>query len=580
MKLRNKTVLVLAGVITLSVALNYGVLRNLVYPSFVSLEQDAARQNLGRVVDAFNAEFRALSAVAADWAHWDDTYEYAVGANPEYEDDNLYVGSLTALNINFMHLYDRSGQILWSGLFDLETEEPLSEEGFLLNTLPSSHPLLHPDETNFRTGFALTSHGPIYFASTPILTSDSEGPRQGTFVIGRILNEDLIGTLKEQTHVDFGVWPLENANLEPMEQNALDALQAGEESLVTELDQDTQSAYALLKDSQGNPVLLLRADTPKDITAIGQQTVEYALVFMLLVGVIDMIAIWFLLRVVVIGPLSSMTQKVLAIAKSADQNQRLSIDRGDEIGILAKEFDAMLDELLKKEGMAVLGQITATVSHELRNPLGAMRNSIFTVVERTEGKNLEVEKPLDRVERNIERCDSIITDLLNFSRQRKPDVNPVVLDTWLETTLAELKMPAGITLAHESGAKGAEALIDTELFHCVVNNLVVNAQQAMTEASSAGKSAGQGRITVATRTAGDRLELSVSDDGPGIPADVLPKIFEPLFSTKGFGVGVGLPTVKRVIEQHDGGISVSSEPGKGTTVSLWLPLCRAQKAAA
>ena len=128
----------------------------------------------------------------------------------------------------------------------------------------------------------------------------------------------------------------------------------------------------------------------------------------------------------------------------------------------------------------------------------------------------------------------------------------------------------------ERFAAGAEALIDTELFQCVINNLVVNAGQAMTD----GPSAGEGKITVATRATGDRLELSVTDEGPGIPADVLPKIFEPLFSTKGFGVGVGLPTVKRIMEQHDGGFTVDSEPGKGTTVTVWLPIHRAQKAAA
>jgi signal transduction histidine kinase len=88
------------------------------------------------------------------------------------------------------------------------------------------------------------------------------------------------------------------------------------------------------------------------------------------------------------------------------------------------------------------------------------------------------------------------------------------------------------------------------------------------------------QIRVESRLAGDRLEIAVIDEGLGIPADVLPKIFEPLFSTKGFGVGVGLPTAKRIMEQHGGGIEIASEPGRGTRALLWLPLCSTQKAAA
>src|SRR6185312_7591976 len=87
-------------------------------------------------------------------------------------------------------------------------------------------------------------------------------------------------------------------------------------------------------------------------------------------------------------------------------------------------------------------------------------------------------------------------------------------------------------------------------------------------------------ITVRTAVAANRLEVQVRDTGGGVPEEVLPKIFEPLFSTKGFGVGLGLPTVKQIVEQHGGTIAISSEAGKGATVKVSLPLTQAQEIAA
>ncbi len=583
MKLRSKTMLVLAGVLTFSVALNFGVLQKLVFPSFASLEQSAAEQNLERVEDALKGEIRSMIGKAQDWAHWNDTYEYVVGEHPTYEEDNLFYEALSGLSLNFMYLYNSSGEIQWAGLYDLETEDPIPQDDFLLNNLPASHPLLQhrieDEDLGTHSGIVLTSQGPVLLVSSAVLTSEIEGPNRGSFIIGHLLNETEINRLRELTHVDFQIWPLDGSRLQPAEQEAMTRIGGGDEMVIVEQGEAALSGYSTLSDPSGAPVVLLRADTPRDITAIGQDTINYALVFMLLVGAVDMIAMWFLLRFVVIGPLTNLTTQVLSIAQEEDHGRRLSIkSRSDEIGVLAMEFNSMLDKLLSKEALAVIGQVTATVSHELRNPLGAMRNSIFSIVDSKHGKDPDVERAVQRVDRNIQRCDNIIGDLIDFARQSKPNLAPVTIDTWLGDLLDKEERPEGIAVARELAAPGVEALIDKELFQCVIHNLVENAEQAIADSRN-GDGAG-GRIEVATRVVGDRLELSICDNGPGIPAEVLPKIFKPLFSTKGFGVGVGLPTVKRIIDQHDGEISVTSEGGSGTRAVVWLPLHMAKQAAA
>lgn len=224
-------------------------------------------------------------------------------------------------------------------------------------------------------------------------------------------------------------------------------------------------------------------------------------------------------------------------------------------------------ELLKKERLSVLGQLTATVAHELRNPLSAIRNTLFTLKEIT-GSGSKLDRPIARMERSIERCDRIIGDLLEYARNRDLRRAEVTFDAWLAETLAEHPLPAGIRLVAELRAGSAAVPLDPDRIRRVVINLVDNAAQALAERPPGADS----RITVRTAIDGDQLELAVEDTGPGISPENLSRIFEPLFSTKSFGTGLGLATVRQIITQHDGRIGVRSEVGAGTAFTVRLPL--------
>ena len=578
MKLSSKTMLVLAGVITASVGLNFAVLQTQVFPSFVALEKSAAEQNLNRVKDAMQNELYHLDLFVWDWASWDDSYEFAEDRSEEYIDSNLTDSAFTSNGINLISYYNLKGGVIWGKSFDPEGEEVVDLESFGLASIPAEHPLLqHDSPESSISGVFVTEKGPMLLASRPIVTSDGEGPIRGILIMGRLLTEDVLEGIRDQVHVDFKLWTIGRDAIPEQDNQALGRISSETPIWARSEGDSLLLAYGTVDSVSGDATLLIRADTPKQITVIGRDTINYALLLMLTVGAIVMIAMWLLLKMIVIGPLGHLTGQVLAIAQDKDNSRRLSMDRADEIGTLAQEFDCMLDELLRKEGMAVLGQITATVSHELRNPLGAMRNSIFAVTEKTRNKGLDVESSLERVDRNIQRCDGIITDLLNFAQDHDPDQATLALDPWLEKTVAAHTLPAGVTISSDLAAAGAEVRIDAEQFGCAIDNLIENACQAMIDGRPDDDKA---EVTVTSKIAGDRLEITVADQGPGIPNDVLPKIFEPLFSTKGFGVGVGLPTVKRILERHGGGVSITSEVGAGTVALLWLPLHGAQRAAA
>ena len=230
-------------------------------------------------------------------------------------------------------------------------------------------------------------------------------------------------------------------------------------------------------------------------------------------------------------------------------------------------------ELLQSEQLATIGQLTATVSHELRNPLGTISSSASVLQDQLDPSDPEVGPVLDRMQRSIRRCARIIEDLLDFSRYREAVLAPVQIDRLIADLLAEQQFPDGVGLKSDLGS-GATVLIDSERFRQALVNLLQNAQQSMTgDDESAARG---GAIELSTRLAGTRFEMSISDQGTGMPADVREKIFKPLYSTKAFGIGLGMPLVKRIVEQHSGGIEVESEWGRGTTAKIWLPLAPGQ----
>jgi PAS domain S-box-containing protein len=232
-----------------------------------------------------------------------------------------------------------------------------------------------------------------------------------------------------------------------------------------------------------------------------------------------------------------------------------------------RELRAAQDELVQKERLAVLGQLTATVSHEIRNPLGTVSNALYLLRETLGDDCLEqVERPLALAERGVVRCDGIISELLDFTRRRELQRVPVELDGWLANLLEEMVWPTGLQ-RRQFLASGVTVLVDPERLRRAMVNIIDNALQAMTSLPQ-----GRQRLEIRTQRFDNRCAIVVRDSGPGIPADIMERIYEPMFSTKTFGVGLGVPIICNIIADHGGTVDYQSTAGEGTTVSLWLPL--------
>lgn len=241
------------------------------------------------------------------------------------------------------------------------------------------------------------------------------------------------------------------------------------------------------------------------------------------------------------------------------------------VSLRTKDLNTAEDELVRKERLATLGQLTATISHELRNPLGAMRPSLYVINKNIDPNNERLRQAVERVDRNISRCDHIIDELLDYTRVTNIDQQPHDLDTWLKNLVSEQDIPQEIKIETSFGLKERIVLFDSGRLQRAVINVIENACHAMTDTSGSELLQQDARLTVATQTSKDSFKIVISDNGTGISEEVLPKVFEPLFSTKGFGVGLGMPVVNQIMQQHGGGIEIDSKEGEGAIVTLWLP---------
>jgi signal transduction histidine kinase len=245
-----------------------------------------------------------------------------------------------------------------------------------------------------------------------------------------------------------------------------------------------------------------------------------------------------------------------------------------ELANKMKALTEAQDEIVKRGKMSQMGQLTATVAHELRNPLGSVRTSAFVLERKLKDADPLIKTALARIAAGIVRCDSIITQLLDFSRGGSLNAVPSVLDNWLVDLVEEeaAKLPGQVEVQLFLGLEGAEVAFDAPRLSRALINLISNASEALISKRSDDEASQQRpTIVISTKATERGFEISVADNGPGIAPENRGKVFNPLFTTKSFGTGLGLPAVENIMREHGGGTELDTEVGKGTTFTLWLP---------
>jgi signal transduction histidine kinase len=230
------------------------------------------------------------------------------------------------------------------------------------------------------------------------------------------------------------------------------------------------------------------------------------------------------------------------------------------------------DDNIAKSRMAQLGALTAMVAHELRNPLGAIRTSSFTIDKLSRKAGMDFTKQSARISHAVDRCDATISQLLSYAASKEVDLAEVDVSNWLETFLTEQAqaLPAWIELTFHNGATGVSAKLDAKRLGQSIANLLTNSTQAYTSQFK-DSSIPTCRIDVSACRSEFGFSIIVWDNGPGIPIDKISLVKEPLFTTKSFGPGLGLAIADQVVRLHGGALTIESGEGKGTIVTIALP---------
>ena len=278
-------------------------------------------------------------------------------------------------------------------------------------------------------------------------------------------------------------------------------------------------------------------------------------------------------------PMVELQEKISLVGRG-DLSAKVSFaKRNDEIGDLGRDFNRMLEQLRanrdeidrlhrtqmsRAEHLATLGELATGLAHEIRNPLAGIAGVIEII-----GRDLPSTSParavVKEVKQEITQINRIVSDLLETARPRAPRIRPCDLNTTVEHAVMLARQQAlskPIEIDLQRSAAMPEVEHDADQIHQVLLNLLLNAIQAID---------GKGFISVEIGEREKEAVVIVTDNGRGIPAEHLPNIFRPFYTTKGNGTGLGLSLARRIVEEHHGHVEVSSVVGKGTKFVVFLP---------
>jgi signal transduction histidine kinase len=215
----------------------------------------------------------------------------------------------------------------------------------------------------------------------------------------------------------------------------------------------------------------------------------------------------------------------------------------------------------RSERLAAIGQVSAGVAHELRNPLNVVKTSVYYLLNARNPTPEKTAEHLQRIGKHVDLADGVITALSRFAKMPAPDLRPCPVEQCVREALDVNPLGDSVRVVLDFPAGLPAALVDRDQVRIVFGNLIRNARDAMPRG---------GTMTLTGRPAGDGVEVDVADTGVGMSPEVLARIMEPLYSTKARGLGLGLSIARAILDKSGGALRVTSTPGQGSTFTVRL----------
>lgn len=231
--------------------------------------------------------------------------------------------------------------------------------------------------------------------------------------------------------------------------------------------------------------------------------------------------------------------------------------KGEKV-ILESEVKEMTQKLIQAERLSAIGELASRLAHDLKNPLSAIKGTVQVIKHTSKNLDEQTLKRIDLVEKSIFRMTHQIDGVLDFVKGTPLKKSPASLNEIIVSALQTLMIPLNVTINFPKD--DIVFLCDPQKIEIMLTNIILNAIQAIGD--------NKGTINIRAKKHQDSIQIKIEDSGPGIPSDIVNKIFDPLFTTKQEGTGLGLASCKNIVEQHKGDISVTNNP---TTFTVTLP---------
>jgi len=529
---------------------------------FESIEKKQMVDDIINIKNGFELDIKGLDSVVKFWAYRDETYDFMQTKTSTYIESNLVGSVFENLKLNLIVFIDKNGEIFWGTSYNLTTKEMISLPESLKVHLQSNSSIFKSClDKNGLSGIIIFGQ-PTLFSMHPILASEGNGPPIGFLLMGRYLDFNQLNLIKTFLGKNFSVYEFgvkkvegqpfyENIYVKPLDQNII--------------------GYTVLKDVYGKDALVVELIEPRQIYREGIVHVFYFAFATLSCTTLIGVAVFLLFKYGILKDIERVDKELEKIGKSGNISARVRVEGDDEISNMCKIINDMLDKLesaqekIQRERISAIGETAKIIAHDIRNPLQSIANNVFLIEEKVRASQIlhsDLLQKLDSIKIQIKYLDKIVSDLYYYGTTLEVIKSEIDLQHFIRDIISYTPIPSCIE-TEIFCEEGLKINSDPIILRRVLSNVVINAVQAMPEG---------GRLTVGCRKECEKIVLTVTDTGKGIPKELQDKIFEPLFTTKAKGMGLGLAVCKKLIEFLGGQITFCSIEGVGTTFTIELPM--------